>query len=155
MNGVTVNLLGVAEHPSIGDSPYLINADGEPYVPVGDGGIVLGVRLGDSAFAAAADHAAPGACLVHPDQAARHALLLYGCIGNQAVVRTGAAAGATGSVLGKRGDAGGRLITSFEPDVLARMRPGDQVSVRSIGQGVRPEWLPDEVSQLNLDPALL
>jgi uncharacterized protein DUF4438 len=154
MKGVTVNLLGLVEHPSIGDSPYRINADGEPYVPVGDGGIVLGVQLGDSVFAAAADHAAPGACLVHQDDAARHALLLYACIGNQAVVRTGAAAGATGAVLGKRGE-GGRLIASFEPGVLARMRPGDQVSVRSIGQGVRPSWLPDEISLLNLDPALL
>src|ERR1700722_20737723 len=125
MNGVTVNLLGVAEHPSIGDSPYLINADGEPYVPVGDGGIVLGVRLGDSAFAAAADHAAPGACLVHPDQAARHALLLYGCIGNQAMVRTGAAAGATGAILGKRGAAGGRLIPWVEADGPASRPAGD------------------------------
>ncbi len=154
MNGVSVNLLGVVEHPSIGDSPYRINADGEPYLPVGDGGVVLGVRLGDSVFAAAADHAAPGACLVHPDDAARHALLLYGCIGNHAVVRTGAAAGATSAILGKRGDPG-RLITGFETADLVRLRPGDQVSVQSFGQGVRPDWLPATVSLLNLDPDLL
>ena len=92
---VAVNLLGFAEHPVLGDSPYRVSRDGEPYVPAGDGGIVLGLRLGDSgASRVAADHAAPGACLVHPDPAARHALAIYACIGNRVQVRTGPAAGA-------------------------------------------------------------
>ena len=47
---VAVNLLGQVEHPAFGDSPYRIDVDGVPYVPVGDGGLVLGVRLGDSVF---------------------------------------------------------------------------------------------------------
>ena len=63
-----------------------------PYLPVGDGGIVLGLQLGDPVLARSADHAAPGACLVHPDPAARHALAIYSCIGNQVKVRTGRAA---------------------------------------------------------------
>ena len=42
---VRVNLLGVVEHPTFGDSPYRIDADGAPYVPVGDGGLVLIVSL--------------------------------------------------------------------------------------------------------------
>ena len=58
---------------------------------------------------------APGACLVHPEAAARHALVLYACIGNRAEVRTGAAAGAVGAVIGKRGEAG-RVITAFDAD---------------------------------------
>ncbi len=106
-------------------------------------------------------------------------LLLYSCIGNRAEVRTGAAAGATGAVIGKRGESG-RLIVGFAQDVLARMRPGDQVSVRSVGQGAvgqgavgqgavsqsaggqgaggqggGPEMLPPDVAVLNLDPQLL
>jgi hypothetical protein len=151
---VAVNLLGQVEHPVFGDSPYRIDADGAPYVPVGDGGLVLGVRLGDSVFDTSGDHVAPGACLVHPDAAAQHALLLYACIGNRAEVRTGASAGAVGAVLGKRGETG-RVIAGFDADELAAMRPGDQVSVRAVGQGARPDWLPADVTLMNLDPALL
>jgi hypothetical protein len=151
---VAVNLLGVVEQPALGETPYRVDRDGRPYVPAGDGGIVLGVRLGESVFARDADHAAPGACLVHPDQAARQALAVYCCIGNQAVVRTGRAAGARGVVLGQRGELG-RVITAFGPDDLARMRPADQVAVRACGQGWRPPGFPAEVTVANLDPAAL
>jgi hypothetical protein len=151
---VAVSMLGVVEHPALGDSPYRIDADGRPYVPAGDGGIVLGLQLGDSVFARAADHAAPGACLVHPDPAARQALTVYSCVGNPVQVRTGAAAGADGVVIGKRGEEG-RVIAAFRPADLARLRPGDQVSVRACGQGFRPAGLPAEVTPVNLDPDLL
>lgn len=151
---VAVNMLGTVEHPEFGDSPYRVDCDGVPYVPVGDGGLVLGLRLGDSVFALDGDHAAPGACLTHADEAARHALVLYSCIGNDAKVRTGAAVGARGAVLGKRGE-NGRVIVGFGAGDLARMSPGDQVSVRARGQGFRPAWLPERVTALNLDPDLL
>jgi hypothetical protein len=154
LDAVAVNLLGSVEHPGFGDSPYRVDADGNPYVPVGDGGIVLGLALGDSVFALDGDHAAPGACLTHREDPARHALALYSCIGNEAVVRTGAAAGAAGAVLGKRGEAG-RVITGFRPADLALMRPGDQVSVRGCGQGYRPGWLPADVAMMNVDPGLV
>ncbi|MGC1284868.1 MAG: DUF4438 domain-containing protein, partial [Streptosporangiaceae bacterium] len=149
---VAMNLLGVAEHPELGGTPYRVDEDGRSYVPAGDGGIVLGPRLGESVFARDADHAAPGACLVHPDQDARHALTAYSCIGNQVVVRTGHAAGACGAVLGQRGEQG-RVIAWFPPEDLARMRPSDQVAVRACGQGWRPPGFPGEVAALNLDPA--
>jgi hypothetical protein len=151
---VAVNLLGLVEQPEFGGTPYRVDADGRPYVPAGDGGIVLGLGLGESVFARDADHAAPGACLVHPDHAARHALAAYSCIGNPAVVRTGRAAGARGAVLGKRGE-GGRVIAVFAQEDLARMRPADQVAVRACGQGWRPPGFPPEVAALNLDPAVL
>jgi hypothetical protein len=151
---VAVNLLGLVEQPELGGTPYRVDADGRPYVPAGDGGIVLGLRLGESVFARDADHAAPGACLVHPDQAARHALAAFSCIGNLAVVRTGRAAGARGVVVGKRGEAG-RVIAAFTQEDLARMRPADQVAVRACGQGWRPPGFPPEIAVLNLDPAML
>ena len=151
---VAVNLLGVAEHPGLAGGPYRIDAAGRPYVPAGDGGIVLGVELGDSVFGRAADHVAPGACLVHPDPAARHALAVYACIGNEVVVTTGAAAGARGAVTGKRGEEG-RVIAGFSQQVLAAMRPGDQVRVRAVGQGWRPAAFPAEVSVLSVSPELL
>jgi hypothetical protein len=151
---VAMNLLGVVEHPAFGETPYRVSLDGAPYVPVGDGGVVLGLELGDSVFALAADHAAPGACLVHPDPAARLGLATYACIGNRAQVRTGAAAGARGAVIGKRGEAG-RVITAFAQADLARLRPGDEVAVRACGQGWRPAGFPPEDTVLNLDPGLL
>ena len=131
---VATNLGGVVETPELAGGPYRVDADGRPYVPTGDGGIVLGVRLGDSVFATDADHASPGACLVHADQAARHALVTFGCLGNPVTVRTGLAAGARGAVLGKRGELG-RLIACFAPEVLARLAPTDAVVVRGHGQG--------------------
>jgi Domain of unknown function (DUF4438) len=151
---VAVNLLGVVEHPALGSSPYRVDRDGRPYVPAGDGGIVLGLQLGDSAFALAADHAAPGACLVHPDPASRHALASYACVGNPVQVRTGAAAGARGAVLGQRGEEG-RVIVGLSQADLARLRPGDEVAVRACGQGLRPPGLPPDVAIMNLDPGLL
>ena len=154
LRAVAVNLAGVIEQPEFGDSPYRIDQDGRSYVPVGDGGIVLGVRLGDSAFGRDGDHVAPGACLAHADAAARHALTSYACIGNEVVVRTGAAAGAHGVVIGKRGEAG-RVIVSLAPGDLARLRPADQVVVTGVGQGWRPAGFPDEVAVLNVAPAAL
>jgi Domain of unknown function (DUF4438), N-terminal/Domain of unknown function (DUF4438), C-terminal len=151
---VTVNLLGAVEHPALDGSPYRIDRNGRPYVPAGDGGIVLGLELGDSAFALDADHAAPGACLVHADPAARQALAAYACVGNEVRVRTGEAAGARGVVLGKRGEEG-RVVAGFAAADLSRMRPGDEVSVRARGQGWRPPGLPPEVAVMNLDPGIL
>jgi len=151
---VAVNLLGVVEHPVLDGGPWRIDRDGAPYVPLGDGGIVLDLQLGDSVFGLAGDHAAPGACLTHPDAAARHALSAYACIGNTARVRTGRAAGARGVVLGQRGEEG-RVIVGFGQADLARMRPSDQVAVRAFGQGMRPESLRPDIMIMNLDPGVL
>jgi Domain of unknown function (DUF4438) len=150
----SVNLAGYAEHPVLGESPYRVDRDGASYVPVGDGGIILGLELGDSVFKLAADHAAPGACLMHTDGAARHALTAFACIGNRVVVRTGAAAGAVGSVIGKRGEAG-RVIVGLRPTDLPQLRPSDEVVVRACGQGWRPDGLTPGVTVMNLDPAIL
>lgn len=149
---VDVNLAGVVEQAAVGADPYRIDADGAPYVPVGDGGIVLGLRLGDGVWDRAGDHAAPGACLAHPDPAAGYALVAQACIGNRVTIRTGAAAGRAGAVIGKRGE-GGRVIATFPQDTLRLLRPGDQVAVRGRGQGAG-EPLPG-VTLTNIDQALL
>jgi Domain of unknown function (DUF4438) len=154
LRAVAVNMLGVVEHPSLGDIPYRVDADGHPYLPVGDGGLVLGVRLGDPVSALTGDHVAPGACLVHPDPAARLALVSYACLGNEVEVRTGRAAGARGAVIGKRGE-DGRLITGFRQEDLARMRPGDEVTVRASGQGWQPPGVPPGAVVMNAGPGLL
>ena len=149
---VDVNLAATVEQASVGSDPYRIDADGVPYVPVGDGGIVLGVRLGDGVWEHPGDHAAPGACLVHQDPAAGYALAAQACIGNPVTVRTGAAAGRAGTVVGKRGE-GGRVIAVFPQDTLRLLRPGDQVAVRGRGTGAA-DPVPG-VAIRNIDPALL
>jgi hypothetical protein len=149
---VAANLLGTVEQAEVGTEPFRVSRDGAPYVPVGDGGIVLGLRLGDSATAPETDHAAPGAALVHPDPAAGQALCAQACVGNPVVVRTGAAAGARGAVLGKRGE-GERVLAVLAPADLARLRPGDAVSVRVCGQGAAPP-VPG-VTAMNAAPGLL
>ena len=153
---VATNALGIVEHPGLDGNPYLIDADGHPYVPIGDGGVALGLSLGDSVFAYDADHASPAASLIHPEQAARHALTAFACLGNPVTVRTGAAAGSSGVVLGKRGEAG-RVLAWFPPEVMATLVPGDAMVVRALGQGARlPEAIHDLGGQLlNVDPALL
>lgn len=153
---VSTNAVGVIEHPGLDSNPYLVDADGHPYVPIGDGGVVLGVSLGNSVFGFDADHASPAVSVVHPDQGARFALTAFACLGNPVTVRTGAAAGTTGVALGKRGDAS-RVLAWFPADVTALLVPGDAVAVRTRGQGARlPEAIAARGGQLlNIDPALL
>jgi hypothetical protein len=149
---VSVNLLGTVEQAEVGPEPYRVSRDGAPYVPVGDGGIVLGVRLGDSAAAAGTDHVAPGACIVGADASAGYALSAQACIGNPVWVRTGDAAGAHGAVLGKRGE-GARVIVVLDQDDLRRLRPGDAVAVRGCGRGASSA-VPG-TTRLNAAPGLL
>jgi len=35
---VAMNLAGVVEQPGLDSNPYLVDADGHPYLPIGDGG---------------------------------------------------------------------------------------------------------------------
>ncbi len=152
VNLVTVNLLAFVDQGEVGLDPYRINQDGQPYVAVGDGGTVLGLRLGDSVYDHVGDHAAPGACLVHPSDDARHAVVGLSCLGNTVTVRSGDAMGATGVVLGKRGG-GQRVIAVFPQDVLRRLRPSDQVAIASRGQGSRASAA--NITQMNATPEAL
>lgn len=153
---VATNSSGVIEHPGLDAGPYLIDADGRPFVPTGTGGVVLGLSLGDSVFGFDADSASPAVSVVHPEPAARSALTAYACLGNAVTVRTGAAAGERGTVLGKRGEQG-RVLAWFPPEVTALLVPGDAVSVRAVGQGSRLAGPAAELGGqlLNVDPAFL
>ena len=153
---VAANVAGVVEHPGLDNNPYLVDADGRPYVPIGDGGVVLGISLGDSVFAFDTDHASAAVSLVHPDPAARYALTAFACLGNAVTVRSGAAAGEAGVVLGKRGEQG-RVLAWFPPETLATIVPGDAMSVRAYGQGAGLSGALAEsgAELLNVDPGIL
>lgn len=151
---VAANLAGVIESSQVGSTPYRVDETGRPYVPIGDGGVVLGPRLGDGVTAFDGDHLAAGVTLAHPDQAARFALTAFACIGNTARITSGDAAGAVGTVIGQRGEEG-RVLVLLDQEVLAAVQPGDGVSVRAHGQGAVLPDAPDGVAMLNLDPALV
>jgi hypothetical protein len=67
-------------------------------------------------------------------------------------VRTGAAAGRAGVVVGKRGE-GGRVIAAFPQETLRLLRPGDQLAVR--GRRVGAADPVPGVTIRNIDPDLL
>jgi hypothetical protein len=149
-----MNLAGIVEHPESSANPYEVDIDGQPFMPVGNAGVVLGVELGDLLTSVDGDHVAPGVTIIHPEQAARHALTALSCIGNNVAVRSGAAAGATGHVIGKRGEQG-RVIVSFDQQTLAKLRPGDSMSVRAFGQGASLPATAGDIQLMNLDPGML
>lgn len=153
---VATNASGVIEHPGLDAGPYLINADGRPFVPTGVGGVVIGLALGDSVFDFDADAASPAVSVVHPEPAARAALTAFACLGNPVTVRTGRAAGQRGAVLGKRGEQG-RVLAWFPPEVTAILTPGDAMSVRALGQGARLAGPVGDLGGqlLNVDPVFL
>jgi hypothetical protein len=140
--------------PSLPASPYVIGADGYPRLLPPQGGIVYNVKTGDSAFGWQADMVQPGVSISATQDAANQALNVLASIGNEAVVLSGRARGARGTVTGKSGRFAEHVIIDFAPDVLDTIAIGDAVGVRAFGRGLR---LPDhpEIQLKSLSPALL
>jgi Domain of unknown function (DUF4438), N-terminal/Domain of unknown function (DUF4438), C-terminal len=113
--------------------------DGRVMERPGQGGVVLGIGLGDPAGGWEADHLEPGVTLAHPDPAANHAFQVLCCVGNRATVLDGPAAGAAGIVYGKHGG----VLTSFAPAQLEKIAPGERVAVEAVGVGLEVEDEPD------------
>src|SRR5439155_7691913 len=142
------------EFPSLPASPYLIGADGEPALRPGPGGIVYNVRVGDSAYGWLADMVQPGASIKHVQEGPNHALNVLACIGNEAVVVSGRAAGARGTVTGKSGRFAEHVIVDFPRDVLEQLAIEDRVLVRAYGRSLALTAYPD-IQLKSLSPRLL
>jgi hypothetical protein len=134
-------------------SPYIIGADGRPVLLPPPGGIVYNVAVGDSAFDWVADMVQPGVSIKASGEA-NPALRGLACIGNEAIVASGAARGTRGTVTGKSGRFAEHVIIHFEHDALEQMALGDQVLVRAIGRSLVLEGAP-EVQLKSLSPQLL
>ena len=148
-------LVGEVTNPVLEGVSYAVDADGRPFVPVGAGGVQYRVRVGMTASGWAADQVEPGASIANPNPPANEALLVYACLGNRAVVRTGAAAGADGVVVGKHEafQAYKHVLVDFAADVLARLAPGDRIVVEAEGRGLQLPDLP-RVACHSLSPRL-
>lgn len=151
---VRMAVTGEIAHPRVGASVYRISADGEPVCVPGTGGITLDVRVGDRATGWRGDHIEPGVSLKnHSSDEANGGLNLLACVGNEALVVSGEARGATGRVTGKHGGIE-HVMIDFDEATLLKLLPGDRLLVRAFGQGLRLTDHP-AVTCFSLDPDLL
>lgn len=143
--------------PHVRKTAFRIDADGDPFVLPGVGGITYNVKVGDSAFGWAGDHVEPGvSTAAKPDkrgEAENVAYNVLSCIGNRARVISGDAKGAEGRVTGHHGGIEHVLI-DFDDDTLEKLAIEDKILVRSCGQGLKLLDYPS-IRMFNLDPDLL
>ena len=144
---VTTRLLGFI---AAANANQVVDHDGRLVIRPGQGGVVLGVALGDRADDWASDHLEPGASVIHDEPAANHALQALSCVGNRAVAVGGPASGASGVVVGKHG----ATLVAFAPGDLARMAPGDPIVIEGVGVGLAIDGEPD-VALHSCSPELL
>jgi Domain of unknown function (DUF4438) len=126
-----------------------VAADGALEVLPGQGGVVLGIRLGDPALARKGDHVEPGVSLGHLDIAANRAIQILSCVGNPVEIVDGPGSGARGMVYGKHG----AVLAALPQQALALVSPGDHVAIEACGAGLAIDGR-SEVSCLSLSPEL-
>lgn len=129
---VELAVAGCITAPSFRRGPFIPDNDGLSVVRPGMFGYVYNVRVGDPAFGWQADHVEPGASIDHSDDGVHHALHYLCCMGNRAVVTSGLAAGAEGTVVGEHA----RILIDFEPEVHEQLCVGDTIQVRARGRGL-------------------
>lgn len=121
------------------------------------GGITYNVKVGDPAFGWRGDHIEPGVSLVLDEEKRsgkqNMALQFLACIGNEAVVISGAAKGSKGTVTGHHGGVE-HILIDFPDKALDKLTYDDKILIKAVGQGLKIEGLPD-VFVYNLDPRIL
>ncbi len=131
-------------------APYRPNTQGESFVFMGTAGITLNARVGDRAYGWAADHVEPGVSIRNREDGPEHALHYLACIGNRAVVTSGEALGATGTVTGEHA----HIMVDFETEIMEQMCTGDQILIHALGIGLELLDYPD-IAVRKISPELL
>jgi hypothetical protein len=155
---VKLSVMGEVTSPTT-KNVYNISATGAPCILPGVGGIAYNLRIGDFACGWEADHVEPCVSTANKENdartggAANTAYNILSCIGNQAVVTSGDAKGATGTVTGKHGGIEHVLI-DFKPEILDRLLIGDKIQIKAYGTGLKLIDFP-EIKLVNMDPCLL
>lgn len=140
---VAVSVSGHVANPSISGlpaEPYRLAADGTPFLWPTFGGIVYNVSVGDSAFGWAGDCVHPSVSIAHANENKNRGLNIFACVGNPAMVMSGAAKGARGVVTGKSGRFSDQVIIHFDLETRRKIAVNDHILVRSEGVGLA---LPD------------
>ena len=130
---VIVATTGFVSPPTLQRSPYRPDTEGIGTVLIGMSGVVYNARVGDPAYGWAGDHVEPGASIAHPDFDVDHAMHYLTCIGNEAVIMSGLAAGAKGIVTGEHA----RLLVDFGEDVLEQLAVDDKILLKTHGRGMK------------------
>jgi len=155
---IKISVMGEIASPTI-RNVYNVSATGKPLVLPGVGGITYNLRVGDPACGWEADHVEPGVSVENKEndarsgQAANTAFNVLSCIGNQAIVSTGDAKGARGTVTGKHGGIE-HVLVDFPSEVLEKLVLGDRILIKAYGIGLKLLDFPD-LRVLNMDPRLL
>jgi hypothetical protein len=154
---VEKSVIGVVTQPKLTlKNPYIIDSAGNARVLPGTGGITYNVKVGDSAFDFNGDHIEPGVSIsaaeIGKDGSISGGLSILACIGNEAKVVTGEAAGLKGIVTGKHGGVE-HVIIDFSLTALEKLAVGDKIQIKSVGQGL---MLKDhDIQVMNCDPNVI
>lgn len=156
---VKISVAGEVASPVVRKSVYSISPTGTPSILPGVGGITYNLRVGDPACGWEADHVEPGVSVENKEndprygQGANAAFNVLSCVGNEAIVATGDAKGARGTVTGKHGGIE-HVLVDFTPETLEKLMLGDKILVKAFGVGLRLMDFPD-MKVMNMDPCLL
>jgi hypothetical protein len=150
---VVTAVTGETAPAQINTGLYDVSFEGQPLIVPSVGGINPNVRVGDSAFAYMSDHIEPAVSMRHPDEKQNRALNVMACVGNEAIVVSGDAKGASGRVTGKHGGVE-HVMVDFAPEVMRKMSIGDKIQIWSCGLGMRLLDAP-EIKVFNADPGFI
>jgi hypothetical protein len=153
---LTVSVLGQVSNPTLSGlpaEPYRLDADGKAFLWPTFGGIVYNVTVGDSAFGWAGDCIHPSVSIAHPDANKNRGLNVFACVGNDAMIMSGAAKGARGVVTGKSGRFSDQVIIHFDLETRRKIAVDDKILVKSEGVGLAVPKCPD-VAFKSLSPSL-
>lgn len=129
---VAMAVEGLVSQPTLRAPGFIPDNDGKAVILPGMSGVVYNVACGDPAFGWAGDHVEPGVSIAHPDDRADHALHYLTCIGNDAVVTSGMAAGAKGVVTGEHA----RMLVHVDSEAADLLSVGDRIQITAFGRGL-------------------
>lgn len=153
---VAVSVAGQVANPVLSGlpaEPYRLDAEGKAFLWPTFGGIVYNVSVGDSAFGWSGDCVHPGVSISHPDANKNRGLNVFACVGNEAMVVSGAAKGAKGVVTGKSGRFSDQVIVHFDVETRRKIAVDDRILVKAEGVGLAAPDFPD-VTIKSLSPRL-
>ena len=143
---ISVSVQGVItppRMPPLPAMPYSLAADGSPFLLPAYGSIVYNVSVGDSAYGWLADCVHPGVSIMLNDATGNRGLNVLSCVGNTAIVMTGNAQRARGTVTGKTGRFSEHVIIHFEEAVREQLAIGDKIVIKAKGTGLAFDDHPD------------
>ncbi len=129
---VEMAVFGQVSQPGLRYPGYIPNNTGQATVLPGMSGVVYNVKVGAPAFGWAADHVEPGVSISNDDPAADFALHYLTCMGNRAVVTSGLAKGAEGTITGEHA----RLLVDFPDEANELLCVGDTIQIITKGRGL-------------------